>query len=58
MPGVQLNPYGGRGPEIMGVSWALMGTTTLLLVLRIVSRLARVNASGLTALLWAWSAWV
>lgn len=54
------NPYGGRGPEILGVSWSLMGLATVLLSLRVVVQVSKTKDTvrGRAALVWAWAAWV
>lgn len=51
--------FGGHGPLLVGVSWALAIITTILLALRSYTRVHLVeNGAGHAALLWAWAAWV
>lgn len=54
--------YGGHGPEIMGVSWALMGITTILILIRVYTRFFANQQSslygGVWSLLWVVLAWV
>ncbi|KAL9055446.1 MAG: hypothetical protein Q9162_003544 [Coniocarpon cinnabarinum] len=50
--------FGGRGPELMGVSWSLMGLTTVLLCLRVMTKLTIVKRSGWQPLLWGWGGWL
>ena len=53
-----MSAYGGRGPEILGVTWTLFGVTTILISLRIYVRLRVVKEKGEWSLAWALFAWV
>ncbi|KAL9090098.1 MAG: hypothetical protein Q9159_002163 [Coniocarpon cinnabarinum] len=53
-----MSPYGGHGPELLGVSWAFMGLATVLLSLRIVVKIKLVKGVALRTLIWAWSGWL
>lgn len=53
--------HGGKGPEILGISWSLAGLTTLIIVLRTYVRFfLQKNQYDKNSwdLWWAYAAWV
>ena len=50
--------YGGRGPLILRVTWALVAIYTLLLALRSFVRIKIVKSGGAWSLIWACVSWV